>query len=144
MTQQVFYEDVSEGMEIPSLEVNCDLISQVKWSCADGQFNRIHWDREYALSIGLPDVIVAGRFKIVLIARMVVDWIGEAGSIRKISFQHRGMDKVGDPIALKGVVKKREKLNGEPRVECEVWAENPRGEKTVIGTALIILPSKSK
>ena len=33
--------------------------------------------------------------------------------------------------------------DGEHRVECNIWAENPKGEKTASGMAIAIMPSRS-
>ena len=35
-----------------------------------------------------------------------------------------------------------EQLRGKVGVECDIWAENPRGEKTVPGKAIVIVPSR--
>ena len=140
MAQQVFYKDVKEGMEIPQLVVNCDLISQVKWAGANKDYAQYHLDREYARSIKLPDAIVNGRFKVVLLYKLLESWVGDGGTVKKLSCQLRGMDIVGDPVKFKGTVTKCAEMGD---VECEVWTENPKGERTVRGTAIVALPPRS-
>ena len=143
MVQQVFYEDVKEGMEIPQLVVNCNLISQAKWASVNKDYAQYHLDREYARSIKLPDAIVNGRFKVILLFKMLADWVGDGGTVRKLSCQHRGMDIVGDPVTFKGVVIKCIEMGDEHCIECEVWTENPKGERTIRGTAIVALPLRS-
>ena len=142
VVEQLYSQDVEKDMEIPSRVVKCDTISQVKWASADGQYRAIHFDRDYALGMGLSDCNVAGRFKVAVLAQMLIDWAGELGSLKKLSYQHRGMDIVGETIKFKGKITKSLKDEGEADVECEIWAENPKGEKTVVGMAIVTLPSR--
>jgi hypothetical protein len=41
------------------------------------------------------------------------------------------------------VIKKYEE-GGEHLVECEIWVENGKGEKTTPGSALVALPTRKK
>ena len=137
--QQLFYEDVKENTEIPELVVVCNTLSQVKWAGINKDYDPEHYNKEYALSIGLPNCIVNGVNKLVLFARMLMNWTGDKESIKKLSCQHRGMDIVGDAVTFKGITKKCVREVNENLVECEVWAENPKGEKTSLGTAVVAL-----
>ena len=101
-------------------------------------------DRDYALSKGFSDCNVAGRFKVAVLAQMLTDWAGELGSLKKLSYQHRGMDTVGDTMTFRGKVVKCLEDGGGGDVECEIWAENPAGEKTVVGMAMVNLPLKGQ
>jgi len=141
MVQEVFYEDVREGTEIPQLAVVCDVVSQVKWAGVNKDYAPYHFEKEYALSIGLPNSIVNGSFKVALLFKMLKSWVGDGGTVKKLSCQHRGIDIVGDTVKFKGIVKQ---LMGRGDVECEVWAENPKGERTVRGTAIVALPLRAK
>ncbi len=72
----------------------------------------------------------------------MTSWVGEHGTLRKLSAQYRGMDVPGTPIYAKGVVTKKYVENGENLVECDIWLENHKGEKTTPGSALVALPAK--
>lgn len=141
MARALFYEDVQVGMDIPPLVKKPTTRQLVKWAGASGDFYEIHYDKDYAQSTGLPGVIVHGKLKASFLAQMLTDWIGEDGVLRKLTCQHRGMDFPGEVMTCKGKVTKKYVKDGEHFVECEVWAENPRGEKTAPGSALLILPS---
>jgi len=52
------------------------------------------------------------------------------------------MNFPGEALICKGKVNKKHVENGEHYVECSIWAENVRGEKTVSGRAIIIMPSR--
>jgi len=49
---------------------------------------------------------------------------------------------VGDTTWCKGKVTSKYIENGEHLVECQLWAENQRGEITAPGQATVILPSR--
>ena len=57
--------------------------------------------------------------------------------------QYRGIDVQGEPIYCKGMVIRRFQEDGQNLVECDVWTENPRGDRTTPGTALVKLPTRT-
>lgn len=142
MAKQLYYEDVEEGMELPPLVKNPTTQQLVKWAGASGDYYQIHYDKDFAQSTGLPGVIAHGRLKSSFLAQLMTDWIGEGGTLKKISVQHRGMDLAGEQMTCKGRVTRKYIENGEHLVECEIWTENPRGEKTAPGSAIVSLPSR--
>jgi len=142
MAKQLYYEDVAEGTEIPPLVKNPTTLQLVKWAGASGDYYQIHYDKDFAQSTGLPGVIVHGRLRSSFLGQLLTDWIGEEGTIKKISVQHRGMDFPGEQLTCKGKVTKKYVRNGEHIIECDICTENPRGEKTSPGSAVVVLPSK--
>jgi hypothetical protein len=50
----------------------------------------------------------------------------------------------GEEITCRGRVVKKYTEGKEHYLECELWAENPKGEKVVPGSAVVVLPSKGK
>ena len=142
MSQQLFFEDVREGMELPVLEKNPTTQQLVRYAGASGDYYQIHYDQEFARANGLPNVILHGALKNAFLGHLMTDWIGERGTLKKLSAQYRGMDTPGTPIYAKGVVTKRYDEAGEHMVECDIWLENETGEKTTPGTAVVSLPSR--
>ena len=116
----------------------------VVFAGASGDFNPIHHDREQARGRGsLPDVILHGQCKVAFMAHVVTDWIGVEGRIKKLGAQYRGMDIVGDTVVSRGRVARKHTEAGENLVDLELWNENGRAGTTVIGTAVVSLPSRS-
>ena len=142
MGTQLYFEDVEEGMEIPTLVKNPTTQQLVKYAGASGDYYQIHYDQEYARDNGLPSVILHGALKNAFLGQVMTDWIGENGILKKLSAQYRGMDTPGSPIYGKGIVKKKRVENGDNLVECEIWLENASGEKTTPGQAVVALPSR--
>ena len=144
MAGQVFYEDVREGMEIPSLVKHPTTRQLVMWAMASGDLYEIHYDRDFAKSHGLDSVILHGRLKAAFLGQLLTDWMGTEGVLKKMSCQYRGIDVPGQDILVKGTVTKKYVQNGEHCVELEIWTENPRGIKTTPGSAVVTLPSREQ
>ena len=142
MAEQVYFEDVEEGMELATIEKNPTTQQLVKYAGASGDYYQIHYDQEYARANGLPDVILHGALKNAFLGQIMTEWIGERGTLKKLSAQYRGMDVPGTPIYCKGVVTKKHVQDGENIVECEIWLENDKGDKTTPGYAVASLPSR--
>ncbi|MEE9528949.1 MAG: MaoC/PaaZ C-terminal domain-containing protein [Dehalococcoidia bacterium] len=142
MAEQVFYEDIAVGSEIPSLVKRATRRQLVQWAGASGDFYEIHYDKDFALASGLPDVILHGRLKASFLGQMLTDWTGLEGNLKKYNVRYRGMDFPDQELTCKGKVTKKYVENNEHLVELDIWTENPQGEKTITGSALISLPSK--
>jgi acyl dehydratase len=142
MAEQVYYEDVNVGDEIPTLVKNCTTQQLVMWATGSGDMYPIHYDKDFAVGNGLPGVIVHGALKHAFLGQMLHDWIGEKGEIRKYNCQYRAMDVPGQDIICRGVVTNKARDGGLNIVELDIWTEKASGEKTSPGKATVILPSR--
>jgi acyl dehydratase len=142
VAKQVYYEDVEVGMELPTLVKTPTPQQLVKWAGASGDFYQIHYDKDFAIKNGLPGIIVHGLLTCAFLGQMLTDWIGEEGTLKKYGVSYRGMHLPYQEIYCKGKVTNKYIQNGDHIVECEIWSENPKGEKCVPGTATVILPSR--
>jgi len=52
---------------------------------ASGDQNPIHQNEEFALSVGLPNVIAHGMLTMALVGKYVTDWAGGAAAIKEFS-----------------------------------------------------------
>lgn len=131
------WDDVKEGMEIPTLEKTPTTQQLVQWAAGSGDFYQIHYDKDFAISTGLSNIIVHGALKNAFLGQLVHDWIGRNGRIKKYGCSYRGMDYPNEKMLCKGVVRRKYEENGEKLVDLEVWTENPKGEKTTPGFATV-------
>jgi len=143
MSQQLYYEDIAVSSEIPPLVKQPTTRQLVMWAGASGDYNPIHYDKDFAQSRGLPGVIVHGQLICSFLGQLMTDWMGEQGSLRKLTCSYKGMNFPGETVTAKGKVIKKYIDAGEHRVECNIWVENPKGEKTASGMAIAIMPSRS-
>ena len=139
---QLMWEEVQEGMEIPTLVKNPTTRQLVRYAGASGDFYEIHYDKDFAQATGLPGPILHGALKSAFLAQFVTSWMGELGTLRKLGCQYRGMDQPGKSVYCKGKVVRKYTEGGQHLVDCEIWLEDGEGQKTTPGRATVALPSK--
>ena len=140
---QVYYEDIEVGSELPALVKYPTTMQLVKFAGASGDYYQIHYDKDFAIANGLPGVIVHGWLALSFLGQMVTDWLGEEGVLLKLSGAYRDMNNVHEDIICNGRVTKKYEEDGKHLARVEFWAENPAGDKTVTGNAVVSLPSRA-
>ncbi len=141
--KQVYWEDIEMGQQLPTLVKHPTTKQIVMWCGAADEYTLIHYDKDVALQMNLPGVIVPGRFTFSCLSQLVTTWMGDEGSLKKLGESLRGMHVPGEDLICKGKISNKYVKDAEHYVELEVWAENIKGEKTAPGSALVVLPSKA-
>jgi acyl dehydratase len=140
--QQVYWDDVQEGQEIPALKKNPSTQQLVQWAAASGDFYQIHYDQDFARGNGLKGIIVHGAFKHAFLGQLLWEWVRYDGRIKRYAVSYRGMDVPNDQATCRGVVTRKYVEGDEAFVDLEIWLENSQGQKTTPGTATVILPRR--
>ena len=122
---------LSELVEAPGIT------QLVKYAAGSGDFNPLHHDYAFPQAKQIGSIIVHGRFKYAMLGRLVSDWLGHAGRIKKISCQYRGMDLPDHAMTCRGRVARKWEQDGERLAEIEIWIENADGKKTTPGSAIV-------
>jgi hydroxyacyl-ACP dehydratase HTD2-like protein with hotdog domain len=138
----VYYEDIQEGAEIPALVKYPTTMQLVKYAGASGDYYQIHYDKDFALANGLPGIIVHGWLALAFLGQMITDWMGDTGTLVKLNGSYRGINKVHEDVICNGKITKKYIEDDKHLARIEIWAENPAGEKTVTGFAVVALLSK--
>jgi acyl dehydratase len=133
------FDSVEIGMEIPQLKKNCSTQQLVQWAAGSGDFYQIHYDKDFALSTGLKNIIVHGALKHAFLGQLLHDWVRNDGRIARFGCSYRGMDYPNQDILCRGIVRGKREENGQKLVDLEIWTENPEGQKTTPGTATVRL-----
>lgn len=141
--RQLYYEDVQEGMAVPSLVKRPTHVQLFLFSAVKHNPHRIHYDQAYARCEGHPDVLVTGTIHGAFLTQMLTDWIGDNGFLKKLSYSNRGKAVPGDVLTCEGRVTKRYESEGRCYVECEIWEHNQRDEPLCRGSALVVLPKRA-
>ena len=102
----------------------------------------VHWDHDYARQAGVPFAYDYGPERISWLAHLLTNWMGDDGFLCQLNVQVRRFNMVGDLTTCHGTVTAKA-CHPSPRVHCDVWAENQRGERTAFGTATVELPSRA-
>ena len=142
MADQVYWEDVTEEMELPPMVKEPTTQQLVKYAGASGDYYQIHYDTEFAKGNGLEGVILHGALKNAFLGQFMTDWMGPEGNLKRLACQYRGMDFPGRPITAKGTVIRKYREGGQNLVDCNIWLENDQGERTTPGSATVALPSR--
>tara|TARA_B110000263_G_C15228375_1_gene473353 strand:+ start:353 stop:799 length:447 start_codon:yes stop_codon:yes gene_type:complete len=140
MKQKVYWDDLHEGDAIPELIKSPTTRQLVMYAGASGDYYEIHYDKDYALNNNLPGPILHGALKNAFLGQLITEWISPYGALLKLSCQYRGMDVPGDEISGRGTITKKYSLNNQNLIDCEIWLENPKREKTTPGSATLALP----
>jgi len=123
------------GTEFPARTFRVTRADLVRYACASGDFNPIHWSDRVATSVGLPGVIAHGMLTMALAGEAVAGWVGDAGAIVEygVLFTNPVIvpdDDEGAEIVVAGVVKRR---TDEGLAQVDITA-TAAGEK-VLGQA---------
>jgi acyl dehydratase len=121
--------DWEAGMELPALHKEPITYTQlVKYAGASGDFNPIHTVIPVAEQAGLGGVIAHGMLIMGMAGQAIGQWFPRQ-DLRLFHVRFSAMTRPGEEIVVKGRVLERvTAMNGEPRLSCEVTAENAQGE----------------
>ena len=142
--QQVYYDEVQVGQEIPPVFKGPMTTAHImRWSASMENWHRIHYDKVYAMEHDkLPNVVVNGSWKQHILMQLVKDWAGLQGWAWKVAFQYRDMDLPGDVITAWGKVTKKYEERSLGYVELEIGLKNSRDVESTKGTAVVVLPKR--
>ncbi len=70
-----------KGQQIAAQTITLSRDSLVRYAGASGDFNPIHYNDEFARSVGLDSVIAHGMLTMGSVIAPVVDWAGDPGAI---------------------------------------------------------------
>ena len=122
------------GDDLPSLTVH--MVLPLMRSRTFGGRNPVHWDAEYARSVGFPKPIATGAMASGALATMLVDAVGpvllEDGLIEAKFVKPVFAD---DDVITRGRVAARQELGGAARLKVLLEAVNQDGETVVSGVA---------
>ena len=74
---------ISVGTALPEKIVYLDRALLKAYANASGDQNPIHQNEEFALSVGLPNVIAHGMLTMALVGKYVTDWSGGSASVKE-------------------------------------------------------------
>jgi acyl dehydratase len=90
---------IEVGTVLPERVFEIDRELLVAYANASGDQNPIHQNEEFALSVGLPNVIAHGMLTMALVGKYVTDWAGGSASVKE--FGARFVKPVIVPVGQK-------------------------------------------
>jgi acyl dehydratase len=107
-----------------------------RFSAPSWPAKNIHTDLEFAKSCGLQTRSVSGTQYMSYLIELMVDLFGESWlSQGKIELKFIAIVDVGDSLVSKAMVSSKELEDSRTRFVLDMWCENQRGDKVVVGTA---------
>jgi len=129
--------DTKLGTKLPPISMQMSLQKQKERDPLEVPGRRgIHFDKEAAAREGLSAPALSGPMVAATISRMMTMFFGE-GWIKggKILLKFIRPVTPEDFVTAKGIVKAKALEDSGMRLICDVWVENQRGEKVIVGTA---------
>lgn len=133
------FDEVEIGEALP--EFACPPVTRLQlalFAGASGDHNPIHVDEDAAKASGLPGAIIHGMLSMAILGQMLTSWIPQR-NLRSFATRFAAMNYPGDAITCRGKVVGKCREGGENLVDLELEAWNSRGEKTLAGSARVML-----
>jgi len=138
-----YWEDVSEGEELPELVMPITLTRCAYLASATRDFSPQHSNRDYAQERSkTKDVFVNTPFNLGMVSRFLTDWGGPKSSVRRMKIEMRRNVCAGDDMIITGRVARSYVEDGEHRVDIDVMIATQEGPATP-GSGTLALPSRS-
>jgi acyl dehydratase len=104
-----------------------------------GPARNYHTNREAAIELGFPDIVVQGMLSVCLVAEMMTARFGLGFlSGGKMDLKLVNVLWGNDTTGARGLIVERRAEGKRGRAEVEVWCEKADGTKSVVGTASAI------
>jgi acyl dehydratase len=139
---QRYWDDVRDGEVLDAFALDVTMTRMVLQVSGTQDFYPIHHDRDFAREGGHQDIFLNTGFLRAALCRLVSEWAGDEGFVKRLGFQMRRSHLLGDTIGVKGRVTRRWQEGARAAVDLEVWVENPRDGVATPGTATVYLPRR--
>jgi hypothetical protein len=138
---QVYYEQVNEGDDIPSVDFNLTVQRMIIFVGATRNYPGLHHNDRVAQKQGAaPAMFLQNNSCLMLWERVVSDWMGIYGRVRSANFRITEFHLAGDQIHVGGKVTKKWQENGLNLVELTMQSDTPR-RPGMTGNVIVALPS---
>ncbi len=145
MEEQKFFEDVQPGTGLVSREYGpLTIIDTVRWAGLQENTQQLHYDRDWVRKhAGLRTFIASGAYRQALLMRMLTDWAGPRGRLRKLSVRHTRPTFEGDTLRFTARAAEKSGDPADPWIACEVEGTNQEGRRILTGQCTLVLPCLS-
>lgn len=137
---QIYWEDTEIDTKVDGFQLDITPRRAFLQVSGSQDWYPAHFDLSFARKAGHEDIFMNTGFLQAALVRVITDWMGDAGFLRKLYFEMRRQQRPGDTMVCKGRITGRYRKDSEGWVELDVWAENEREGVTTPGKAWVILP----
>lgn len=145
MNQSTIFEDVAVGDSLPVREYGpLTIVDTVRWAGLQENWQHLHYDRDHVRQHnGLKTFIASGAYRQALLMRMLTDWIGPRGWLKRISVRHTYSTFEGDMMRFSARIAEKSTEPADPWVICELQGTNQDDKQILTGRCTLILPTRS-
>jgi acyl dehydratase len=131
---------ISEGQELPTLDVPLTASVIVAGAIASRDFMPVHHDKGYANAQGAPDVFMNILTTNGYVSRFVTDWAGPDAALRRIAIRLGVPALPGHTLRFTGAVRRVERDGDEQVIEVDIRGATEIGDH-VTGQVTLTLPA---
>ncbi len=139
---QRYWDDVAEGDQLPPLTYPLTMRQMVLFVSATQAWSPIHHDREEVQRRGWPDIFPGGMSLQACCSRLLMDFVGEEGWLKRFKIRFRRMNHLGATMTVRGKVVRKYVENGEHLLDLDVWIEADQYGVTAPASATVMLPTR--
>ncbi len=139
---QTYFDDVKVGVELPGFGFKLGWTEMVKQVSGSQDFYAVHHDRPFAQSGGHKDIFYNTGWTRSQLFRLLSDYAGPDGWVRKLHFEMRRMNRPDNTIQVKGKVVDKKQTEDGNEVHIELWIENDEEGVATPASGVVLLPSK--
>lgn len=119
------FDTVALGDHLPPLTIAVTTKLIVSGALASRDYYGVHHDKDFAQSLGSPDIFMNILTSNGLVSRFVTDWAGPDALVRSINIRLGAPNYPGDEMILEGEVIARDEKAGQ--IEVSVKGNNSLG-----------------
>ena len=133
------------GDQIPEREFGpLSILDTVRWAGFQENSAQLHYDREHAKNhSGLKSFIASGEYRQALLMRVLTDWIGPRGTIRKLNLRQTFPTYEGDLMRFSAKVIEKSVNASEPWIVCELIGRNQEDRQILTGQCTLLVSTQS-
>jgi len=139
---QTYFDDVSVGDELPGFGFELDWTEMVKQVSGSQDFYAVHHHPEFAKSGGHKDIFYNTGWTRSQLYRLLSDYAGPDGWVRKLNFEMRKMNRPNNVIQVKGKVVDKKQTDDGNEVHIELGITNDEEGLATPAYGVVFLPTR--
>ncbi|MCA9830999.1 MAG: hypothetical protein KC495_11060 [Dehalococcoidia bacterium] len=143
MANNVYFEDVSIGDEVPAFERKTDFMNWNRYAAVNDEFVFLHMDDEVGKAAGQGAAFGMGNLRWAYVLNALRNWIGDEARVRELSMQFRAINHKNDVLTTVATVRQKRVEDGEHLVDLEINVRNQDGVMTAPGHATVVVPARN-
>src|SRR5688572_6670635 len=105
--EQRYWDSVAEGDDLPGFDLHLSETKIVQQVSGSQDFYPVHHDRDFARAGGHADIFVNTGFTRAALSRLLTDFAGPDGWVRRLTYEMRRMNRPGDTMQIRGKVTRK-------------------------------------